>query len=157
MPDTQYRYVELRAVEGRRVQGRAITYGDTASLPWGKERIAVGAFGDVDTLDLILNAQHDRARPLARTGGGGLALQDGPEVLDVIADLPATAASDEALAMIAAGLLRGLSVEFVPTRTRSECGVTVVERARLTGLGVVDKPAYVLSTLREKPRRRLWL
>ena len=157
MPDTtQYRYSSLRAAEGRIVQGRLISYNDIARLPWGKERFQAGAFGDVGATDAILNFMHDRKRPLARTGAG-LTLTDTDAALDLFAVLPETPAADEALAMVKVGLLRGLSLEFLPTKSRSEAGVTVIEAAKLIGAGLVDKPAYESSKLREKPRRRLWL
>ena len=41
-----------------------------------REEFQAGAFGSVSALDVILNRQHDRRMPLARTGGGGLVLTD---------------------------------------------------------------------------------
>ena len=65
------RFSELRQ-EGRTLSGVLLRYGDVAALPWGRERFEPGAFGDVTGADVILNTAHERARPLARTGGGGL-------------------------------------------------------------------------------------
>ena len=64
------RYVELRAdAEGRVLRGTAVTYGDVASLPFGRERIEAGAFAPIG--DVILNASHDRtARLPARPAPG---------------------------------------------------------------------------------------
>ena len=62
---TEHRRVELRQGPGRTVGGVAVRYGDLAQLPWGEERIEAGAFAPID--DVILNAHHDRATPLART------------------------------------------------------------------------------------------
>ena len=71
------RHCELRAEEGRVLSGVAVRYGDVARLPWGEERIRAGAFGDVAGADIIANVQHDRARPIAWTDGGGLAIAHG--------------------------------------------------------------------------------
>ena len=56
------------------------------------------------------------------------------------------------------GILRGLSIEFMPLKERLEGssghGYTVViERAELRGAGIVDSPAYPGSTLREQQER----
>ena len=45
MTALERRYVELRAdADGRVLRGVAVTYGDVASLPFGRERIEAGAF-----------------------------------------------------------------------------------------------------------------
>ena len=84
---TEHRRVALRHGPGRTVEGVAVRYGDVAQLPWGgEERIEAGAFAPID--DVILNAHHDRATPLARTGGAGLELTDTAERLAFTATLP---------------------------------------------------------------------
>ena len=154
--DAERRFAELRA-DGRRLSGVAVRYGDTATLPWGEERIEAGAFAPLG--DVILNASHDRTTPLARTGGGGLELEDTAEALTVRADLPATQAADDVLALVRAGVLRGLSIEFRAVAERIEAGVRVIERARLSGVGVVDTPAYPQSEVEARRRRepRRWV
>ena len=145
-PKIERRYCELRAApDGRTLEGVAVRYGDTARLPWGRERIEAGAFGDVARADVILNASHERAAPLARTGGGGLVLADGPDALTIRATLPATRMGDDVLALVHAKVMRGLSIEFRPIAERIEAGVRVIERAVLSGIGVVDSPAYPAS------------
>ena len=84
MNEPEIRFCELRA-EGRTLQGEALVYGDVAEFPWGRERVEPGAFGEVG--DVILNRQHDRQTPIARTGGGGLSVIDSPEALRIRADL----------------------------------------------------------------------
>ena len=66
-----------------------------ATLPTSarfRERFESGAFGDLATADVLLNAQHQRAVPLARTGGGGLVLLDTLMELRIDATLPETRA-----------------------------------------------------------------
>ena len=125
----------------------ALRYGDVATIGGQPERFEPGAFGDVAAMDVVLNRQHDRRTPLARTGGGGLSLQDGPESLTMAAALPKTRDAADTLELVKTGVLRGLSVEFHALCERFDGALRVIERAVLTGLGVVDKPAYAESTI----------
>lgn len=123
-------------------------YGDVADLPWGRERFERGAFGDVTNLDILMNVQHDRSRPVARTDGAGLVLNATSDALRVSAELAATPTGDEALANVEGRILRGLSVEFRAVDWKYEDeDMFVVERAELLGIGIVDKPAYKQSTI----------
>ena len=143
----QRRFFELRYDDGeRRVSGTAMRYGDVAVLPWGeKERFEPGAFGEVGGLDVILNVQHDRAQPIARTTGGTLRLSDTGGELAIDATLPDTTIANDAVANVRAKILRGFSVEFMPKETRKEDGVIIVEKATLPAIGLVDRPAYKKS------------
>ena len=161
----EFRFCELRSEGERVISGTAIRYGDIATLPWGKERFEAGAF-DVRDADIILNSQHDRKTPLARTGGGGLEVRDSSTALEIRAELPRTRAADDVLELVRAKVLRGLSIEFHELDGRMVDGVRVVSRASLSAVGVVDKPAYPASLVREMrsklaatehPRRRRWL
>lgn len=158
---TERRVVELRAgPDGRGLSGVAVRYGDVA--PGFSERFEAGAFGDdVGAADVVLNVQHVRSRPLARTGGGGLSLVDGPDALRMAVSLPVTREADDVLSLVRAGVLRGLSVEFRAIAEREEGGVRVIERAALSGLAVVDRPAYPASTVAARAgapwrRRERW-
>ena len=106
----EMRFCEVRA-EGRSLSGTAVRYGDVASFAWGRERIEPGAFAPLG--DAILNAQHDRATPLARTDGGGLTLLDSEAALEIRAELPPTRSADDVLELVRAKVMRGLSIEFV--------------------------------------------
>ena len=160
----EMRFCEVRA-EGRSLSGTAVRYGDVASFAWGRERIEPGAFAPLG--DAILNAQHDRATPLARTDGGGLTLLDSEAALEIRAELPPTRSADDVLELVRAKVMRGLSIEFVALTERSETDLRIIERARLVGIGVVDTPAYPASAIearraaaaRRRPgrRRRVWL
>ena len=145
------RLVEVRAVpDSREIAGTVVRYGDVAKLPWGQERFVRGSV--VWTEDTMLTLQHDRAKALARVGAG-LVLEDG-DALTMRATMPRTSLGDDTLELVRSGVLRGLSLEFVPERTRNEGRVAVVERARMTGLSVVDVPAYSQSTIdRERQER----
>ena len=118
-----------------------------------------GAFGDVPSV-LPLNLQHDESVIVVPEA----ALTDGPRDLSVRADLPEGSA---ALALVRRGALRGFSIEFHARAERREAGIRVIERAELTGLSIVDAPAYPESTAevrataahgrRGAPLPRVWL
>ncbi|MDE0331473.1 MAG: HK97 family phage prohead protease [Nitrospinae bacterium] len=141
------RYCELRT-EGRTFEGEALVYGDEAVFSWGRERIEPGAFAPVG--DVILNRQHDRKTPLARTGGGGLELNDTPEALRIHASLPETEAANDTLTLVRAKILRGLSIEFHATAERGEGDLRIIEKARLVGVAVVDEPQYPQSLVQAR-------
>ena len=146
----ELRYFEIRQEGERRLTGTAIRYGDIAVLPWGgSERIEAGAFQPIG--DVILNASHDRGRPLARTGAG-LELIDGRDALRMTATLPETREAADTLALVRAGIMRGLSIEFRAVAERFDGGVRVIERAALAGIGVVDTPAYSESEVEARRR-----
>ena len=149
------RFSELRQ-EGRTLSGTLLRYGDVASLPWGRERFEPGAFGDVSRADVLLNSHHERSRPLARTGGGGLELLDTREALNIRATLAATSDGNDTIALVNSGVLRGLSLEFLSEAERMEGDTRIIERAELRGLAVVDRPAYSdsLVTARAELRQR---
>ena len=62
-------------------------------------------------------------------------------------ELPDTADARDTLTLVKAGVLRGLSVEFRAIAERFEQGVRIISEAVLTGLAIVDKPAYSESTV----------
>ena len=144
-PPIERRYSPVE-VDGRNLRGVAVRYGEVARLPWGRETFEPGAFGDVASADVILRFQHERSRPIARTPST-LRLVDGPEALTIAAQLPETREADDALALIRAGVLRGLSLEFRAGHAPIVDGIRRVRRAGLLGLGLVDQPAYAGSTV----------
>ena len=134
------------AVDGRTLHGVAVRYGEVAKMAGFLERFEPGAFGDVTQIDAILNVQHDRNRAIARTPAT-LTLTDGPDALRVYATLPETREADDALTNVRAGVLRGLSLEFRAGDAPFIDGTRTVRRAGLLGLGLVDQPAYLGSTV----------
>ena len=87
-----------------------------ARIRGGEESFASQPFGDLSQRgNILLNFQHQRARPLARTGGGGLVLTDSAERLEVAATLPMTRDADDALTLVDEGILQGFSIEFPGT------------------------------------------
>ena len=147
-------FLELRQTQGRMLEGAALVYSDEAVFPFGRERIAPGAFQPLR--DVILNRQHDRKTPLARSGAG-LELIDSPEELRVRATLPDTASATETLSLVRAKILRGLSIEFHALQERQDADLRIIEKARLVGIAVVDDPQYeqsIVSARHLEERRR---
>ncbi|MDD9980193.1 MAG: HK97 family phage prohead protease [Gammaproteobacteria bacterium] len=135
--EAERRYADFR-VSGRTLSGRAIPYGEVS--PDFAERFLPGAFGP-ELPTVPLNLQHDTTIELIPAGG--LALTDGPRALEVRAELPEGSA---ALALVRRGALTGFSVEFHAESERREAGIRVIERARLVGVALVDKPGYPGAT-----------
>ena len=164
MRPVERRYCEVRADEGdgRTLEGVAVRYGDLAMVAGRRERIRPGAFGDLAAADISLNVQHDRGRQIARTGGGGLVLDDGDRELRVSAELPNTTDARDVMQLVRAGILRGLSIEFRAISEQAMAGVRIIERAQLLGVAVVDTGAYPASQVEARQhasafRRRVWM
>ena len=156
----EYRYAAMEASPGgRNVAGIAMRYGDRTTIE-GKfvEEFRPGAFNPIG--DVVLNWMHDRAKPLARTGEhGGLQLADSATELRVAATLPETSLADDAVELIRRGVFRGLSIEFRSVEEKMVAGVRVIQKALLSGIAVVDRPAYSQAELQarmamEPPKRR---
>ena len=134
-----------------RVKGSLIRWGEVAS-----DRPIMftnGLTWDAD--GLVLNIQHDRGRHLARFSptptADGLAL-------DVI--LPDTAASRDAVTLIKAKVLRGISAEIIPESEDMLNGIRRVTKGKIVGAALVDGPSFRSSTVsvhaRQDKRRRIW-
>ena len=83
---------------------------------------------------------------MARTGAG-LVLTDSADALRMVATLPDTSEARDAVALVKAGVLGGLSVEIAEVQHRMDGATRIVHSARLVGIGVVDNPAFPASTV----------
>ena len=146
----EYRFSELEVPEegSRILQGVIMTYGEVANGDYGPERFASGA---LEFSDVVLNRQHQRVVPLARTGGG-LELREVEGKLVMRADLPDTQDARDTVELVRKKVLRGLSVEFKSLQEHIENGVRVITKAALSGIGVVDTPAYSGSVVEARRR-----
>lgn len=146
--------IELRA-QGRKLLGVVVRYG--APGQGGTERFESGAFIGLfqGSADVMLNVQHQRARPLARYPGS-MALHDGPEELRMAATLPETRDADDVLALVESRVLVGLSVGFVALSERWDGDQRIIERATLDHIAVVDRPSYPDSTVATRAGVRFW-
>ena len=151
-PGETSRFVEFRYDGDRTISGTAIEYGDTATFPWGmKERFQAGAFpGIADDPNVVLTMQHQRHKPIARTGGGGMVLSDNIRELRLEATLPeGLTDADNALILVRERILRGFSIEFVPEEWRElkADNTVIIESAKLPRISLVDVAQYRKSTV----------
>lgn len=132
---------ELRALAGRNVGGVLLRYSDTARLADGRlERFEAGSLDPLPG-EVAVNVQHDPAMVAGRLAltGDEEAIRAEGEVSPGVHDL------------VRRGALGGLSVEFRALR-ESPGPVRVIERAELLGAGLVDRPAYPLSSVEARAR-----
>ena len=158
MRQTRFR-ADLVAGEGLRISGMLAPYNQRGS---GGDLFRPGLF-DLAGADLLLYLQHDRGAALARTNAG-LVVSDADQGILLAADLVDTDLGRRTHTLVGAGVLRGLSVEYLG-REESEQVIDglptlVVTRGVLTGAAVVDRaafPAAVVRTRADTPKpRRFW-
>lgn len=141
--ESEHRFVEFRIEDDGAIAGPIIVYGDEARIGDWRETFAPGSLRHSD---VIVNIQHDRYRPIARTGAG-LTLTDGPDAMRAHIVMPDTAHAREARELVSARLLRGFSIEFRAERDSWEGQKRTVHEAELRGLAIVDRPAYPDSVI----------
>ena len=145
--------IERRSIEfrfdGDTIEGTLVRYGDKAKIVDFSETFKAGCFGDTFKGDIICNVQHNRERPVARTGAG-LELKDSPLELRAIVNLSSSMQfSRECAAMVKGKILKGFSVEFSSVKDEWIDGLRTIHQAELRGLSVVDRGAYAGSTIDE--------
>ena len=144
----EYLYADAALDDNGAVSGIAVQYGRRSNPRRGPtgvyfDRFEAGCFGDVSELDVTLNRGHDPSKTFARTDGGGLVLEDGPEALTVHARPADTDLWRDTRTLLENRTLRAFSIEVqVPqdatrfdygTRTRS------ISKCNLTGIGIVER------------------
>ena len=141
------------------VSGTAARYGEFAPIgSYFRERIQPGAFGSIG--EIVANVQHDRRVALARNiPNGGLRFQDSESELRVSLELPPTTAGRDAGILVQRKVLRGFSVEMIGVRDSWEGENRTIEKATLSGIGLVDDPtgyaeADMQIAMRSKPKGR---
>lgn len=150
--EREYFYTDAALDDSGAVSGVAVQYGKRSNARRGQagvyyDRFEAGCFGDVTALDVTLNRGHDPSTTFARTGDGGLLLQDSPDALTVSARPADTALWRDTRTLMRNGTLRNLSIEVsIPqeavrfdygTRTRS------IAQATLSGIGIVERGGNV--------------
>ena len=147
----EVRFCELRQTDDRVLTGTIVRFNDEARIAgMFRERINKGALEPRS--DMILNASHNRALPLARMNGpdsANLTLRETTEALEIRARIVDTSIGNDALANVRAGLLTGFSVEMAVHEDdwREDATLRIVRRATLHGIALVDRPAYPQSSV----------
>ena len=129
-----------------RLEGIALSYGITAQLDGFSEEFAAGAFRNLDDPAILLVAEHNPERLLARTGAGTLRFDDSPTHLRYSASLPATEEGRSAHTLAARSDYAGVSVGFrvLPGGEQWRRGGRhrIVTAAALDHLSPVARPAH---------------
>lgn len=139
---------ELRVEGGRRLIGTVIRYGEVA--PGFQERFEPGSLR-LD--DVLLNVQHERGQPLARTPQTLRMIDDAGE-LRMEATLPETRLAEDVIRLVRGGVLRGLSLGFQALADRYESGIRIVSAAVVDHVAIVDRPAYSGSVVAARADHR---
>ena len=133
------REASIGAGSGRELRGLALPYDVEVSVAGMRERFEPGSASS--TGEAVLNVHHREDRPLAREPGT-LTFESRADGLYLSATLPETREADDALALVRAEVLTGLSVEFRAERERMVAGVRRISKATVAGVGLVARPAY---------------
>lgn len=142
--------LEFRAGDGGSpgtLSGWLVKWGDVADIGGFRERFAQGALRFADRV--VANVGHDRGRPVASTGGGGLELRTAPEGVKVEVVLPDTADGRDVATLARRGVLSGFSVEMGVRKDSWVGGLRTIRDAVAGGIGIVDTPAYPASEVAE--------
>lgn len=147
MDALERRAFELRAVDdGAALEGIAMPYGSQGRVGRFTEEFRAGS---LDYSDVLVNLFHDPSRVVARTDGGGLTLTETDGALRARIELPDTTEGRDARELVRRNILRGLSIEFKATRDEWRGTHRIVSAARLSGIGIVARPAYAGATIAE--------
>ena len=132
---------ELRVADGRILEGVAMIYGSTAKIMGGafEESFEPGAFAPLG--DVTLDLSHNRERVIGRTGAN-MTLTDGPERLELRAEIPRTRDGDDVLELVKHNIFRNCSVSFIPRSERMEGDRRIIEKAELRAIAICDRGAY---------------
>jgi len=128
------------SVETRTIRGLVVPFGKSGNTSAGPVRFEFGAFGDIDPSQIILNAEHDRTRPLGR--GIGDSLEVSPAGISMAFKIAPTNAGNDALVEAAEGLRPAFSIEAKVNEYTMEKGVMVVASANLEAVAHVTNPAF---------------
>ena len=146
MENIERRFVELRIGDNDTLTGVVLRYGDRASFGGFTEEFRAGS---LSYDDVIVNLQHDRSKPVARTGAG-LVLADDEHELRASIKLPDTTYAREARELVNAKIIRGLSLEFRSVDDTWTGKHRVINKATMTGFALVDRPAYSDSQIADR-------
>ena len=128
--------------------GPVVVYGDEALSLKGRERMEPGFFTNLDDKQIRARMQHQRHQPIA-ANGRGLTFRDSAKQLIAEIRLPKTTAGYEMREYVREGVYTGYSPEFHPRRETRDPGtfVRVLHKGLMSGLGIVDWPAYEKSVV----------
>ena len=165
MDDPEYRFAAFEDKGADVLTGIVIRYGHISNMGPFREQFRAGS---IELLDPVMTLQHQRSQPVARMDAG-LTMEDSADALRVSVKLPDTRLAREARELVAAGILRGFSLEFHAQAEEWAGDLRTVTRCLVPAFSLVDKPAHggcdVDLAMRSRPahlpgrphhRRRAW-
>lgn len=140
--------IDLAEFDGRNLEARIVPYDTVATVSDGgqpyKEMFMRGAFtpqlNAANRVDVLLNFEHHQS--IGDVVGRGTSLQDGADGLYGTFRVLDHADGDKALELVNAGVLGGMSVEFVALRSKTVDGVVQRQSARVRNVALCRSPAY---------------
>lgn len=150
-PEALHREVSVRIAEGgdgRTLEARLVPYNEAATVSDGgepyQEMFVPGAFnaqmGAAHRIKAFLNFRHRQS--LADIIGHAQKIEDGDDGLYGELRVLEVPDGDKALALVRAGVLDRLSIEFIPKKSKVEDGIVKRLSARLLGVALVSEGAY---------------
>ena len=145
MEGIERRFIEFRADKDV-IAGVVVRYGDKAKFGKFTEEFRPGS---LRYDDVIVNLQHDRSKPVARTGAG-LVIDNDAHDMRASIKLPDTVYGRETRELVDANILRGFSLEFRAVKDSWQGNHRVISEAVMSGFGIVDRPAYSESQISKR-------
>lgn len=127
-------------VQERIIAGLVVPFGPVGNTSAGPVKFDMGAFGDIQATDIVLNTEHDRTRPIGRGIAGSEKVT--PRGIEMAFKIAPTNAGNDALVEASEGLRPAFSIEASADEYTIEKGVMVVSRATMTGVAHVTNPAF---------------
>jgi HK97 family phage major capsid protein len=131
--------------ETRTIKGLVVPFAKVGNTSAGPVRFNFGAFGEIDPSQIVLNAEHDRTRPLGR--GVAESLEVSPAGISMAFKIAPTNAGNDALVEAAEGLRPAFSIEAKVNEYSIERGVMVVSSALMEAVAHVTNPAFKDATI----------
>ena len=147
--------LELRA-HGRRLVGTAALFGVETRIGSITESIRPGAFASSlrNGSDVLLLADHDVTKVLARTKAGSLKLSESAKGLEFeTGDLPNTTAANDTIELVRSGNAGGMSFGFSVLEDIRDKGRRELVKVDLREVSVVSSwPAYPSTSVMARAR-----
>jgi HK97 family phage prohead protease len=125
------------------LEGLAVPWNDSISYGGIREQFAPGSIDPGTAVGRPLLWSHDRSEPI----GHVTAATDTPDGLQVEAVVQPTARGRDAITLLRAGSLKGLSIGFQPKRMKNTPHGVTYTRATLYELSITPMPAYETATV----------
>lgn len=127
-------------VQERIIAGLVVPFGPVGNTSAGPVKFEMGAFGDINATDIVLNTEHDRTRPIGRGIEGSERVT--PRGIEMAFKIAPTNAGNDALVEASEGLRPAFSIEASVNEYTLEKGVMVVSSAQMVGVAHVTSPAF---------------